>query len=536
MRGLRTALVFLAILLIACALRLPRLAQRPMHCDEAVNADKFGTLLEQSRYEYNPADFHGPTLYYLTLLPARLMGETRYTAIDEVTLRLVPAMAGIALVAAPVLLVPFIGATGAAAVAVLTAISPAMVYYSRYYIHEMLLVLFTFGALVSGCRYVSKPSAAWAVSTGIFLGLMQATKETTIMCFLSILLGCAATLLFEKWRNVTPPGLRMSIRPLHLALAILAMVMVSGLLYSSFFSNWKGIGDSLRTYRYYLDRAGAPSYHIHPWDYYLRLLTYSHAQGGPVWSEGLIAALAVPGFLAGWRKTETPGMNQRLLRFLGSYTVLMIVAYSITPYKTPWCLLGFLHGLILLAGAGTVVLVTSLKKGALRVATCALMVAAAGNLGWQAWAGSFRYEADPRNPYVYAHTGTDVFLIVRRVEELTRAHPEGLAMPVQIVSRQNLWPLPWYLRRLTGLQWWNGVSDTAPSAPVILATPDMEPALIRKLYDLPPPGQRDLYMTMFDRYVELRPQVELRGYAVKWLWDDYLRLQTEASSLSRTQP
>ena len=73
------------------------------------------------------------------------------------------------------------------------------------------------------------------------------------------------------------------------------------------------------------------------------------------------------------------------------------------------------------------------------------------------------------------------------------------------------------------------MSDTAPNAPVILATPDMEPALIRKLYELPPPGERDLYMSVFDRHVELRPQIELRGYAVKWLWDDYERLEANAS-------
>ncbi len=37
--------------------------------------------------------------------------------------------------------------------------------------------------------------------------------------------------------------------------------------------------------------------------------------------------------------------------------------------------------------------------------------------------------------------------------------------------------------------------EAAPSAPVILATPDMEGALMRKLYDLPPPGERELYVS-----------------------------------------
>jgi hypothetical protein len=39
------------------------------------------------------------------------------------------------------------------------------------------------------------------------------------------------------------------------------------------------------------------------------------------------------------------------------------------------------------------------------------------------------------------------------------------------------------------------------------------------LYEGPPPGERELYMTMFDAFVELRPQVEVRGYVAKSLWD-----------------
>jgi hypothetical protein len=92
-------------------------------------------------------------------------------------------------------------------------------------------------------------------------------------------------------------------------------------------------------------------------------------------------------------------------------------------------------------------------------------------------------------------------------------------MPIQVVSRENLWPLPWYLRRFTHVGWWKDLSDDVPNAPVILVTPDMEPLLARKLYELPPPGQRELYMNIFDRPMDLRPRVEIRGYAAKTLWD-----------------
>ena len=118
-----------------------------------------------------------------------------------------------------------------------------------------------------------------------------------------------------------------------------------------------------------------------------------------------------------------------------------------------------------------------------------LLVAAAAHLGWQAFSGSFRFAADPRNPYVYAHTGTDVFEIVGRLKDLARAHPDGPSMPVQVISRENLWPLPWYLRGFSSVAWWNGVSETAPNAPVILVTPDMEAALVREALRPAAPGR-----------------------------------------------
>jgi predicted membrane-bound mannosyltransferase len=201
----------------------------------------------------------------------------------------------------------------------------------------------------------------------------------------------------------------------------------------------------------------------------------------------------------------------------------MVVVYSAIPYKTPWCLLGFLHGMILLAGAGAAWLVRSCRGAVGKGLVAALLVAGATHLGWQAWNGSFRFAADPRNPYVYAHTGTDVFAIVQRLERLAQAHPEGAAMPLQVISRENLWPLPWYLRRFTRVEWWNGVSEQAKTAPVVLITPEMEEALVRKLYDLPPPGERELYVGMFARPVELRPGVEVRLYAANSLREELRR-------------
>jgi predicted membrane-bound mannosyltransferase len=153
----------------------------------------------------------------------------------------------------------------------------------------------------------------------------------------------------------------------------------------------------------------------------------------------------------------------------------------------------------------------------------AVLAAGGVHLLWQAWLAAGRYSADPRNPYVYAHTGRDVYLIRDRLEALAQAHPDGHNLHIQVFSTENLWPLPWYLRSFTRVRWWNGAPDQEPPAPVILASPNMEEALTRKLYESPPPGERELYMRLFEGYIELRPQVELRGYVAKSLWDKLRR-------------
>jgi hypothetical protein len=92
-------------------------------------------------------------------------------------------------------------------------------------------------------------------------------------------------------------------------------------------------------------------------------------------------------------------------------------------------------------------------------------------------------------------------------------------MPIEVISGENLWPLPWYLRRFSAVRWETAPVNDGVHAPVILATPDMEGAIGRKLYEWRRPGERELYVPIFDAPVELRPQVEVRGYAAKSLRD-----------------
>ena len=154
---------------------------------------------------------------------------------------------------------------------------------------------------------------------------MYATKETFVFTVVAMGLAAATTVGWNQWwaqRSALvsggPTRQRVSpfrLRPLaamcnwrHVALVLIVAVLVSHLLFSSFFMNWIGPIDSLRTYLPWLRRAGGHSPHIHPWYFYLERLAWFHQSKGPVWSEALILALAAVGAVEerpSWTVTTT---------------------------------------------------------------------------------------------------------------------------------------------------------------------------------------------------------------------------------------
>jgi uncharacterized protein (TIGR03663 family) len=507
-----------AVLILAIALRTSRLDIRPMHGDEAVHAYRFGQLLEANHYRYDPTEFHGPTLNYFTLISALLSGRHTYASLTEITLRIVPVFFGLVLVLMPLLLLDGLGRPVAVVACALTAISPAFVFYSRYYIPEMLLVCFTFAMIACGYRYARSREWIWALRTGVFAALCFATKETSVIAFAAVIVALAVVLLIRKDDR---PALNL-VRPGHLLLAIVGAVVVWGLFFSSFFKNPAGLIDSFRTCAIYFERAGHNQFHIHPWYYYFKLLLYSKADSGPPWTEGFVVVMALVGLLVIISRRGVSGLDSNLLKFIAFYTVIMTVVYSAIPYKTPWCLLSFYQGMILLASVAVVAILNLLGRLLSRVIMAAFFATFATDLVLQAFVANFISFAAPGNPYVYAHPTKDVLAIARRVEEVSRAYPEGRDMPVLVVCPDgDYWPLPWYLRSFKNVGYYSDVNEIRSPAPVVIAAAGFQDQLIGRLFDISPAGRKNLYVPLFDKGIELRPQVELRGYVTKDLWDQW---------------
>ena len=520
-----------AVLAVSACFRLPGLQTRPMHADEANQAVKAGILWETGIYDYDVADHHGPALYWLTLPSLRLSGAKDFAHTDAWAYRIVPVVFGLGLVMLVLLVADGLGRTATLATAALTAVSPAMVFFSRYYIQEMLLVFFTFAAIGSAWRYFRTRRIGWAMAAGTSLGLMHATKETWVLAAAAMAVAMVLTILVARARDGTAVDLRPWLRPVPLVLAMATFGVVAAALYSGFGQNWSGPWDSIRAYLSYWRRGsggGEGGIHAHPWHYYFELLFACHSARGLFWTEGLIGGMAVVGIgvavgLPGRQAGEAAGdptaqslcPNVHFVRFLAFYTIVLTALYTIIPYKTPWCALSFLHGMTLLAGAGVWALLQWPKGRLAKTIALTLLAVATAHLGREAWLLSFRFAADPRNPYVYAHTPLDLVDLTSQLDRLAQRTPQGHDMMIHVVA-ENYWPLPWYLRHFNQAHvgyWreaarWREDSARLPPPALVLFTSDLQPDV--------DPGLRMGYNKQMIR--GLRPGVFLQVYVRDDLW------------------
>jgi uncharacterized protein (TIGR03663 family) len=518
------ALIILAAI-IGLALRLPRLELRPMHTDEAIQAVKTGELLSSGRYVYDPHEFHGPTLQYISLPFVRLFGGDYLTATER-AYRLVPVFVGTALILLSLGFGRIIGWQAAAVAAALNAVSPAMTFYSRYYIHEMPLVVFSACAYLAWANFSKNKTTKSALVTGIFVGLMFCTKETWII---TLVCGLTAASVIRRLEGKLSPGqILEGVKSKPFQVAFISGSIVSLILFTGFFTNGRGILDAFLTYSRYFTRATSGEGHEHSILFFLKPLVYFKNSPGPYWTEAIITGFAITGSVAAFTGRVADRDQLSASRFLVVFSWSMFSVYSVIPYKTPWCMLGFLHGMILLAGIGFQSAYSWLGKlgttdGNLESGertsgsklipnvgqAIALLVLGTGlcHLVEQSQRANFRFYADRRNPYVYAHSGTHTQKLRDRMEQLAAVHEEGKSMRIHFfMPGSDFWPMPWYLRAFDKVGYWTELTG-APDAPVIIADSGFQEELEKRL--------KGKYQTA---YYGLRPGVNMLVYIEKELW------------------
>jgi uncharacterized protein (TIGR03663 family) len=169
---------------IAAFLRFFWLELKPLHHDEGVNGYFLTTLFRDGVYKYDPANYHGPDLYYISLAFSKVFG------LNTLSVRSSVAIFGVLTVFLAFFLKKHIGKTGSLAAAMFLALSPGMVYISRYFIHEILFVFFSFAIVIALLYFIEGRKA------GVFA--IASMSLILLICFSPSVINLSAMFNLEN--------------------------------------------------------------------------------------------------------------------------------------------------------------------------------------------------------------------------------------------------------------------------------------------------------------------------------------------------
>jgi uncharacterized protein (TIGR03663 family) len=514
-----------SIFFVAALLRLYDLNVVPLHHDEGVNGNFLVRLVREGVYHYDPANYHGPTLYYFAAIFPRLLrfffgaGAQNNYGLTTSAIRVVPALFGLATVGLIFTLRRNLGTIATLGAALLLAISPGAVYLSRYFIHETLFVFFTLGLVVASLKFYEQARLVYLILAAISAALLFATKETAMISAGVLLIALVITPVYrslmgasrsssgrkKKKRKPAPVDDNADANLVErvggtgafavwIGLALLAFIMVYVIFYSSFFTNYpKGIYDSLKTFEFWT-KTGKEA-HKHPKITYFWWLLL---QESPLLVLGTIGAAV----------TVLKPVRSLAL-FCALWAFGLIAAYSLIAYKTPWLALNFVLPLAFCGGVALESFYQELSRREFSerlrwLAMAAILLIAIGPLPGVArifdevastdpWPGLLstlkqsdihgktfipgyqtidlnfiNYDNDNRYyVYVYAHTRRETLKLVDEINAIAERSHQGAATGLTIVSA-DYWPLPWYLRDYNRIGYYGRM--TPSNEPMILAS------------------------------------------------------------------
>jgi uncharacterized protein (TIGR03663 family) len=504
-----------AILLLAAILRLYNLDLVPFHHDEGVNGNFLVRLVREGYYHYDPANYHGPTLYYFAAVIAWILRPFvgLNASLTTIGIRLVPALFGLATIGLIFTLRRNLGTIATLSAAFLLAISPGAVYLSRYFIHETLFVFFTLGLVVALLKYFEELNPAYLILAAISAALLFATKETAMISVGVLLIALVVTNVYRLlWRAIGGTTNQKKGRTddyrtffekaggstrltVWLVAAFAVFIAVYVLFYSSFFTNYpQGVYDSLKTFQFWT-KTGQEA-HKHPAATYIWWLLQ---QESPLLVLGALGAI-----VAVLKSTRS------LALFSALWAFGLIAAYSLIAYKTPWLSLNFIVPLALSSGVAIDWFYEELGRWEtsrrLRgYAVAALLLVAIGPLAgmarifdeaafemrsdtfkglvfvpahWKTFIPGYQtidlnfinYDNDNRYyVYVYAHTRRETLKLLDEIDKVAERTHQGKETGITIVSA-DYWPLPWYLRDYKRVGYHGHM--TPSNEPIIIARQD----------------------------------------------------------------
>jgi uncharacterized protein (TIGR03663 family) len=413
--------ISLFIVALAFVLRVLWLAIKPAHFDEGVNGWFVDQMTHQGFYHYDPTNFHGPLHFYALFLAQTLFGRSLWV------LRMPIVLLSTVCVGLVLGFRRYVDERICQVAALAMALSPGMVFYGRYAIHETWLLLFLLLIAwgLAGLWRFGERRYLWVTALGVTGTIL--TKETYIIHLVSFLLAALCLFGYEK---LSPSGVwdfcgwKFTLRDVGVVGAVCAALIL--FFYTGGLLDWSALPGLWETFATWVHTGiDKKSGHEKEWYYWLQLLARYE------WP-GLIGLAG--GLWMLWPRTP------RVLRYLAIYGLGASIAYSIVAYKTPWCIVSliwpfyFLFGYLVVRGAE---LIDSWTTGT------AAAVLFAGSLGIT-WKLNFRDFTNDAEPYVYVQTTTDVNRLLIPLETLAKRDPLNYQIRGHFILAER-YPFIWEL-------------------------------------------------------------------------------------------
>jgi len=489
------------ILLLAAIIRVAFLDIKPPHFDEGINGWFCDQMAKTGYYAYDPTNYHGPLHFYVLFVSLHLFGRNLWA------LRLPVVLASLLTMFWIFLFRPFFSRTVCYLAALGMAISPGFIFYDRYSIHESWLVLFlivTFWGIL-GISTSREPRYFW----GFILGLsgMILTKETYIIHLAAF--AAAGLVLSRLGRSLALPagalpagerlpagalpagalpagalqagtlsagalpvgrgsvraGLKRDRRPRrdvrHIIGATLIGVTLIIFFYSGNFRYWRGLEGLYRTFLPWTKTAVDAAGHGKP-DFDLLPLVPPFLAHFPVlgalanfklnwyWIRLLLDYewFAVAGVFFSFRFLM--GGNPAL-RFLAIYGLATLLAYSIVPYKTPWCIISIAWPFLFLGAA----LLEFIAKRLNRLVAVLVALPLFAHAAWKSYDLNFVKFDNAKERYVYVQTFRDFRTFVDPILEKGAKNPELKPKLSGLVLLSSYFPIPWVLGEFPNIGYYN---------------------------------------------------------------------------------
>lgn len=443
--------ILIFILIVAAFLRFFLLDLRPTHHDEGVYGWFVDQITANGFYRYDPTNYHGPLHYYVLFLSQTLFGRNNFV------LRLPDALISLLTVYWVTLFSRFFGRRTCLISALAMALSPGITYFGRYAFQESFLVFYTILVLwgIIGLYLEGTKKYLWACGLGITLMIL--TKETYIIhigCFL-----LALAILFFTERISLP---KQNWNKSDLEIVIWVSVLLIVFFYSGMFHYPRGLYGLFETFNTWTKTGLTTSGHTKPFFFWLWLfLRYEQV--------ALIGLICSIFYLI---KTDN-----KFVRYIAIYGLLVFIAYSLISYKTPWLIINLIWPFCFIFGYFVDNLLKTKFQTLIQLLCLALFIT---SLVLGIKINYFNY-ANKKEPYVYVHTTNDIKKLTCPVFKLVKQNPANYNLVGHFI-RTDEWPFPWIFGEFTMIGYYKvGMKPTSYDADFLLVQSNRVKEVEKKL-------------------------------------------------------